>query len=274
MLNASSDEIYGDVRCAGNDSGKPAVIICHSFMAFKDWGFFPYLAEELARAGFLSVSFNFSYNGVAGHGNRITDFEKFERNTFSRELEDLDTVVRAVRGGKLGFDKYDSESIVLLGHSRGGGIAAVYASSNSAVKELVTWSAISTFDRWTHHQKEKWIQLRYLPLAKDTAVSPLRQGIGLLHDLQDHSERLNILDAASRINIPWLILHGEADVTVPPREAEHLYEVSRKNNVELKLLGKVGHLYSAASQQENNYQTLNEIIHITTSWIHRHLEKE
>src|ERR1041384_1948520 len=119
-----NDAVRGDLRFADDgDSMKPAVIICHSFMAFKEWGFFPRVGEKLAGLGFASITFNFSNNGGRGGGARITEFGRFSANTFTREIDDLAQVVEAVAGGELGRGVIDPRTITLLGHSRGGGVA-------------------------------------------------------------------------------------------------------------------------------------------------------
>lgn len=246
----------------------PAIIICHSFMAFKDWGFFPHVGRSLAQAGFAAISFNFSLNGVVGHGNRITDFQKFERNTFAHEFHDLKTIIDALLRREIGDGVIDVSKIGLLGHSRGGGISIVYASSDVRVKALVTWSAIATFHRWTTHQKERWKGLGYLPLSKETTVSPLRLGIGLLEDLEEHRHEYDIPTAAGSLQIPWLLIHGKEDVTVQVREAEQLYEVSNKKLTERALLDHVGHLYHAATKKEDHYRTLDRMLERTSEWLH------
>src|SRR6266849_1023142 len=96
LRNAFGDPINGELRHVPREGIRPAVIICHSFMAFKDWGFFPHISVKIAEAGFVAVTFNFSLNGVAGNGKRITQFANFERNTISRELHDLKIVTDAV----------------------------------------------------------------------------------------------------------------------------------------------------------------------------------
>ena len=49
-----------DVRTGARPGeARPAVVICHGFKGFKDWGFFPKLSERLAVAGFTALSFNF-----------------------------------------------------------------------------------------------------------------------------------------------------------------------------------------------------------------------
>ncbi|MGH7538277.1 MAG: alpha/beta hydrolase family protein, partial [Gemmatimonadales bacterium] len=66
LTGADGGPLRGDVRAAGGD--RPAVVICHGFKGFKDWGYFPKAAERLARSGFAAVSFNFSGAGVGEDG--------------------------------------------------------------------------------------------------------------------------------------------------------------------------------------------------------------
>lgn len=269
LYNEMGEPIRGDLRFQRTLEEKPIIIVCHSFMAFKDWGFFPYVADRFANNGLISVIFNFSHNGVVGDEDRITDYKKFEENTISREVEDLGVVIDAIWDGQIGADIIDRSRIILLGHSRGGGISILKASRDERVKGLVTWSSISNFDRWTQHQKTQWRKLGYLPLARDTTISPLRLGIDLLNDVEENRKKLNILDAAVNIRSPWLIIHGKTDITVPPVEAELLYKTSDCSTIEFILLDKVGHIYNASSKDEDNYQTLDKIIEITLQWLHQ-----
>ncbi len=274
LLNSSGECIRGDLR--SGRGGNPVVIVCHSFMAFKDWGFFPYIGEKLAQAGFVSFVFNFSHNGVEGDNARITDFGKFEKNTFTKELEDLRTVVDAFATGLIPSGKQmprdggpEPGKIILLGHSRGGGLAIVHAATDRRVSALVTLSAIATFDRWTVHQKENWRRLGWYPLSRDTTASPLRLGIDVLRDLENHRDRLNVEKSAASVNIPWLILHGKADLTVQPREAVQLYAAANRTTTELVLLDRVGHLYKADIPERDNYATLDETLEIIIHWLHK-----
>ena len=87
-LAGALGEILVDVRAAGRDMPRPAVVVVHGFKGFKDWGMFPPLAERLARAGFVAVSFNLSGGGVDEAGDFVFP-ERFGHNTFSAEIEDL-----------------------------------------------------------------------------------------------------------------------------------------------------------------------------------------
>jgi len=267
LYNSSGDRIRGELRYPERLKESPVIVICHSFMAFKDWGFFPYVADRLTEHDYVTLTFNFSHNGVEGDNDRITQFDRFARNTYSKELGDLRGVVDAVCTGEVGGGIIDRAKIILLGHSRGGGISILQTAEDERVKALVSWSAIGKFDRWTGHQKKQWRAQQYLPLAKDPGVSPLRLGIGLLNDIEQHLERFDLRRAASRISVPWLLLHGSADIIVPPDETKILWASSTSSLTELKLLDSVGHLYNAGTQNEDNYRTLDSIINITLMWL-------
>src|SRR6267143_427986 len=91
------EPLHGDLRFQnGAVRKKPVLIICHSFMAFKDWGFFPHAGEQFAEKGFGAITFNFSQNGVEDDEDRITRFDRFEANTISREIADRGAVIDAV----------------------------------------------------------------------------------------------------------------------------------------------------------------------------------
>ena len=267
LYNNSGDRIRGDLRYIERLKESPVVIICHSFTAFKDWGFFPYLAERLTENDYVTLTFNFSHNGVEGDNDRITHFDRFERNTYSKELEDLHSVIDAVWTGEAGGGIIDRAKIVLLGHSRGGGISILQTAEDERVKALVSWSAVGKLDRWTRHQKKQWRALNYLPLSKDPGVSPMRLGIGLLNEIEKQPERFDLRKATSRISVPWLLLHGSADIIVPPEEAEWLNSSSGSELIELKLLDGVGHMYNAVNREEDNYKTLDTVIDITVQWL-------
>src|SRR2546422_2141682 len=94
LTGADGGALRGDVTSAGGE--RPVVVVCHGLKGFKDWGFFPYVVERLARAGFAAVSFNFSGSGVGGDGERFDELERVAHNTYSKELQDLHIVLDAV----------------------------------------------------------------------------------------------------------------------------------------------------------------------------------
>lgn len=271
LTNPSGEKIAGDVRYLETGQKKPIVVILHSFMAFKDWGWFPYAAERIAEAGFVTLVFNFSRNGIGDDSRRITEFEAFQHNTISHEVVDITVVLEAIRTGVVGRGFADQNNIILLGHSRGGGEAVIVAAEREDVRGLITWAGVATFDRWTRHQKIQWRRLGYLPLGRDSAVSPLKLGLDLLDDVEKNRKKLDIVSAASRIHKPWLLIHGTEDLMVKFAEAERLYAVADMTTTEFVPLERVGHLYGGGEV------TASSAIHIvlghTVRWLQKYFQK-
>lgn len=132
-LDGVLGEILVDVRAGNRRVSGPAVVLCHGFKGFKDWGFIPPLAERLARAGYVVVAWNASGSGVDDTGEFVWP-DRFGRNTFSAELADLESVLRAVEGGIL--DVAPPTSVGLVGHSRGGGLAILAAARDERIAAL------------------------------------------------------------------------------------------------------------------------------------------
>ncbi|MBS3915215.1 MAG: hypothetical protein KG003_12010 [Bacteroidetes bacterium] len=238
-------------------------------MAFKDWGMYPFIGEEFARQGFVSVVFNFSHNGIAERFDKITDFTAFEQNTFTKEFADLQYVVDEVCDGKLTKKIFDTERIALVSHSRGCGIALVHSARDERIKTLTTWSPVSTFERWNEHQKKRWRENGFLPASGNVQKHPLKLGIRLLDDIETHRNEYDIYRAASSLKIPWLIIQGTEDLITSAAETKNLYEHSNKTTTEIIFLEHVGHLYNAMNDGDTT--TVKHILELSTTFFHAHL---
>jgi dienelactone hydrolase len=222
--NARGDAVDGDVRFVADGGRKPVIVFCHGFKGFKDWGPFPEWGRRLAKAGFVSVHMNFSYNGV--HRDRPTEFtelEKFAENTFTRELDDLQAVLDAVEEGTLPDAPIDPDRIGLMGHSRGGGTVVLQTERDDRVGALVTWSSVSTFvDRFTDEQIEDWETQGYTEIVNSRTGQVMRLNKGLYDDTMAHKDELDVREAAERIDVPWLVVHARDDESVDFEAAEVL----------------------------------------------------
>jgi uncharacterized protein len=213
--------IRGEIYPAEQRLG--TVLLCHGFKGFARWGFFPYLARTLAENGLVAISFDFSGCGIGPDRETFTEATAFAGNTLSRDLDDLETLVDYARRRKLIRGKFG-----LFGHSRGGGIAILFAAATDTdVSSLVTWSAISYPTRWSSEDMLTWRKRGYAEITNARTGQVMRLDTGLLDDVELHGKtKLNIEAAAGRIKIPWLIVHGTADETVPSSEAERLHSLS------------------------------------------------
>jgi len=231
--------IRGDIYPAASTLG--TVIVCHGFKGFAHWAFFPYLGRTLAENGLTAITFDFSGSGIGRDRESFTEPGAFAGNTLSREQDDLENLVDYARRKKLITGKFG-----LFGHSRGGGSAILFAAApDSDVGSLVTWAAISYPNRWSKEDVGTWRKRGYAEVTNSRTGQLMRLDTDLLEDVELHGKtKLNIEAAAAKIKVPWLIVHGTADDTVPSSEAERLHELSPRVST-LRLIKGANHGFDA-----------------------------
>jgi pimeloyl-ACP methyl ester carboxylesterase len=199
----------------------PTIVFAHGFKGFKDWGTHNLVAHYFAENGFRFLKFNFSHNGTTtDKPTEFADLIAFADNTFSIELEDLKKVIDFACGGSA---MPATPWVYLIGHSMGGGISIIKTAEDKRVKKLVSMASISSFrNLWPAEVEPQWrlSGILYMPNKRTGQNMPLKST--LLDDLDKHPERLDIQAKAAGITQPWLIVHGDADLTVPLNAAEEL----------------------------------------------------
>lgn len=242
IKGAHGEPLRGDVRVSRGTDRRPVAVLCHGFKGFKDHGFFPWFCEELARAGFVSVIFNFSHNGVGASLFEFDELDKFKANTFSLEEQDLRLVIDAICDEALPEGhRMDAERISLIGHSRGGAIALSVSSNDSRVRALVTLASISGFSPLATEEIAKWRRdgVRYVLNTRTKQQLPL--GVALLEERLARSDMVQF--AASQLHVPLLIVHGDQDESVPTEAA---YDIKRwAGHAELLIIPGAGHTFGA-----------------------------
>jgi uncharacterized protein len=250
---------------------RPVVVVCHGFKGFMEWSFFPAVAALLAGRGFVVVRFNFSGAGVRPGEDRVSDLEAFRCDTFSRELEDLLVVLRAL-GDELATGRVDVRRIGLFGHSRGGAIALLAAAEpqwQDRVGALVTWAAISTVDRAGDEEKAQWRRDGFLTVVNQRTGQHLPIGLEMLEDIEAHREAFDLLAAAGRRRAPWLLVHGEEDATVPVAEGEALRQAAAAPVILEKIPG-ADHVFGSRHPFQGPHPHLIQALEATQRWLCRH----
>lgn len=260
--------IRGDLRALEGPPPSTAIVVCHGFKGFRRWGFFPFLATALARAGHAVLTVDFSGNGVGDDGEPFTALDRFAGATHTRNVEEIRMVLEAVRSGPL--FPHPPEAIGLLGHSRGGGEAVIAAAEHDDVAALVTWSAISRIDRWPREDVLRWqrgetVYVRNSRTGQELPISP-----AYWRNAVANEARLDIQRAAAAVTAPWLIIHGRADDTVKADEARALRDASG-GRAELLLVDGAGHTFGAAHPLENRPAELDFVTNATVRWFAKHL---
>jgi pimeloyl-ACP methyl ester carboxylesterase len=264
ISNRHGDRMPADLRFVKSDKKMPLVVFSHGFKGFKDWGCFPYMMDRLAEAGCFCVSFNFSYNGTGEEPKDQFDFTRldlFAKNTFTRELDDLGSVIDFLESNRNSYD-YDFDSLALLGHSRGGGISILKASEDERVKKLAVLASVNSFDRYSDVLKQKWKEAGFFEVLNSRTNQVMRMNYDLIDDLEKNINRLNIQRAIESINIPVLFVHGMQDITVDYSNGEDLYSRSNKSLTSIRLIENTGHTFGAVHPYEGTTKALEEVVDI------------
>ena len=202
------------------------------------------MARQFVAKGFAFVLFNFSHNG--GTPEQPIDFpdlDAFSKNTYSKELADLDTVITDTKEWLSSNNQ--KINISLIGHSRGGGDVILHCSHDKTIHALITWAAISDiFSRFpVGKQLQDWQREGVLYETNTRTKQSMPVRIDIYNDAMDNKERLDIGYAAEQIRIPWLIAHGDHDITVPFDEA--LYLKSKCASAHLLKIEGGGHTFGS-----------------------------
>jgi len=263
IKNSHGDLLNTDFRFPENNNDKlPLLVFCHGFKGFKDWGGFPYIFDKISGAGIFSVCFNFSYNGLDNSEDNPINFNRldlFAENTFSRELDDLGSIIDFLDKNQDSFN-FDFNTLALAGHSRGGGIAILKSAEDKRIKKLITLASVSAFDRYTDERKARWRDTGYLEVLNTRTKQLMRMNYTLIEDLEKNKSRLDISSAMKRINIPSLIIHGKEDLAVDYSDAETLYDISSKESSKLLLLPNTGHTFGAVHPFAGTTEALEKVI--------------
>ncbi|HKI85812.1 MAG TPA: alpha/beta fold hydrolase [Thermoanaerobaculia bacterium] len=254
---------------------RPTVLLCHGFKGFMEWGFFPYLAQRLSEDGMTVVRFNLSGSGMRPGEDWVSDPDAFRSATYTKDLEELSEILSAV-GERIAPRRADREAVGLLGHSRGGGTSIIAASTSPArerLRALVTWSAISTVERLAEDEIRAWRASGAFPVVNTRTGQKLELGTEVLEDVLAHRDRLDVQRAARERGMPWLIVHGEADETVPLSEGESLADAAGETAEFLPVPG-ASHTFGAQQPFVGTTPQLEMALDATRAWLKRYLAPE
>jgi pimeloyl-ACP methyl ester carboxylesterase len=268
-LGEGEPPVRGDVRVATGTRPGSAVVVCHGFKGFRAWGAWPSLARALARHGHAAVTFDFSHNGVGADGVDFSALELFRDQTHTRNVREIRRVLDALEGGAL--LEAPPRRVGLLGHSRGGGEAVLVAAGDPRVDALVTWAAIADIaGRWTPEQAAAWERGEDVPVENSRTKQVMPVGPAYWRDVRDHADELDVAAAAGELTMPWLIVHGDGDTSVPVDEGRRLYDAAG-DNAELLVVDGADHVFGARHPYAGATPELRTVAEATLEWFDTHL---
>jgi len=219
--------------------------MAHGFLGFKDWSFFPWLADFFAEQGFPVVRFNFSGSGMGPRTDGpFEELEAFQADTITRQLEDLRSVIQAVTQGRLEPDLSAQKKVFLWGHSRGGGVCLLAALGQPQVLGAATWATIGRVNRYLYDMKQSWRKQGFTVFESSRTGQVLKVSTAFLEDAEKWGKGGDIPTYLHNLSIPVLLLHGSEDTSVSVEESESLAAVYRQS--QLAVLAGANHKFNAA----------------------------
>jgi dienelactone hydrolase len=263
--------VRGDLRVLEGHRADAALVLVHGFKGFRRFGFFPNLARAAAARGYAAVTFDFSRNGIGPDGaDTFSAMPLFAEQTHTRNLDEIRRVVDVVAGGAL--LGRPTRKIGMMGHSRGGGEAVLAAAGDPRIDALVTWAAIAGIaERWTPGQVATWEAGGTVEIENARTKQPMPVGPVYWQDVQRNRARLDIPAAAARLTIPWLIVHGDADTSVPVDEGHRLFDAAG-DTAELLIVEGGDHGFGGKHPYDGATPDLRTVAEATLDWFDTHLE--
>jgi len=228
ILNRKNKKpILWDAFYNATETQKPLVIFCHGYKGFKDWGAWDLVAEEFSKSDFFFVKFNFSHNGgTMEQPIDFPDLEAFAENNYSKELEDLDDLINFLHSMENPYyAEIDPNELILIGHSRGGGIVTIKASEDDRVTKVITGASVSDFGNrmGSPDEIQQWKKEGVKYVLNGRTKQQMPHNIQFFEDFKANENRLNIEKATKNLKIPHLIIHAKEDSSVKFNEAEDLH---------------------------------------------------
>ena len=239
--------IVTDVFYNETHQPKKIIIFCHGYKGFKDWGAWNLMAEAFANAGFFFIKFNFSHNGgTVENPIDFPDLEAFGNNNYTKELDDLETIIDWVSTNSSFTNEVDLKEVSLIGHSRAGGIVLLKSNEDTRIKNVITLAGVCDFEKRTATvgDLDLWKKEGVKYVLNGRTKQNMPHFYQFYEDFIQHKERLDIKKATENLKIPHLIIHGDDDTSVLISEAESLKKWNP--NSQFEIIENANHVFNVS----------------------------
>lgn len=239
----------------------PAVVLLHGTASHKNevGNLYQRLAQRLASAGIASLRIDF-----AGSGDSPVDHRRYNLSSAVRDatlaLEYLATHP-GIAPDRLG----------VVGFSQGGLIAQRLALASDRVRFLATWSSVAvdgigSFNDLFNAHYETAVRDGYVPISYPWLPAPLNFDLSWFEELRAQ----RTLTQMQNFEGPVLAVAGLADTTVNYRQSIDLVSTSSHPASQVVTLAGADHIFNVLASPPNElHPTAEELLAITTAWLHR-----
>lgn len=272
LSNPETKDFLADAFYPETESKLPLVIFVHGYKGYKDWGAWNLMAEKFAEAGFFFVKFNFSHNGTTlVTPSEFDDLEAFGNNNYSKELSDLGFVIDHF----IKNPKVDDQKVILIGHSRGGGVSIIKTCEDIRINGLITWASVDTLERFPKGEGlEEWKNKGVYYVENARTKQEMPHYYQFYEDFANNPHRFDVERSMEMAKAHVLIVHGTKDDGVNAKNAEHLHILNP--NSEIFLVENANHTFGSKEpwEEENLPQDLNLVVKKCVEFINNKIVNE
>lgn len=234
--------IHGVLHQANHsEEPKDVMVFAHGYKGFKDWGAWSLVMDALTSERRSVFRFDFTQNGIyPDFPKEILDTQGWSQNTYRKEVDELKAVCSHWQA--------QGHRVCVVGHSRGGGIAAIAAHemqlAGAPLLACLFWASVSDFAARFPEGKEldQWQHSDRLEIKNQRTGQVLHHCFSFYEAFQKEASALDIQRSVKLLDCPVFIAHAEDDESVLPSEAEALEHAS---GVQVNWIESGGHTFGA-----------------------------
>lgn len=240
--NSKGDRLCGILSTPTDDKTKTLVIMVHGFTSNNNTENFVKLTDFLNGKNISSFRFD-----IYGHGESEG---KFEDITITEAVDDIFQAINFLKSK--GYSR-----LGLIGSSFGGISSIMAASKTNDLSFLILKSPVSNYEeveeiRIEYPRMEEWKKSGFKDYESDG--KKMRLNFSFFEDFKNN----NGYEAAPKINIPTLIVHGDADDIVPVDQS--LKTSKLIPNCKLVLIKGANHRYTEDDHGEQMRKAIEDFI--------------
>ena len=227
------DGPHGPLRVDRHPSKAPhqavrgRLLMVHGYKGFKSWGNWPGLADRWSRLGWEVCRMDFSHNGhVPPFDEDCVDEAAWSANRHHFEAEEVAFALHHL-------SSTEGLPLVVLGHSRGGGMAVLgasrFESEGGTLAGCAAWASVSDFvGRMPQGEVlERWRVTDRLEVVNGRTGQTLVHPFAFCEETLARREVLDVIEASRTLTSPLLAVHGTDDPVVAWQEGKALVKLAQ-----------------------------------------------
>ena len=241
------------------ESGFEDILFIPGFKGFKDWGGWPWFCSELAVAGHRVFRMNPSMCGVGPSLDTFDQPERFARQTLAHDVEDVQAV--------LADDELGISAPILLGHSRGGLVAALSARVLDGVSAVITMGTPTDLVRISEQELKQWRADGRREIVNARTGEVLYQDVEVLEDYLQQGDAYSAPLALQHAGVPVLAIHGAEDEAVDFSSTEVLLAGVDSQHARKIIVAGAGHTFGLTHPFTGPHPHAQKVIEEILSWL-------